>query len=193
VVAADVSLTAYQLGDNADARKLEEDGKGNPVVRMLKGHQEKQMAQVNYFTIVLGLLFFICTAALAADPGIIDLKQYRGRPEKQKPSVGVMKKCDDGIPCTNDVIENGECTHTVRPGFCLIDGLVCYTRGQSNPDNSCQECRDDWGPAYSSIWAYDNSHACNDLDECTYQDHCAEGNCVAIDDPDCNGISIHNQ
>ena len=151
------------------------------------------MVQIKKNMIVLGVLFFIYTAALAADPGRMDVQQFKWRTAKQKPAVGATKKCDDGISCTSDVIVDDECTHTVRPGYCLIDGEVCYTRGHSNPDNSCQECRDDWGPAYSRIWAYDNLHPCSDLDECTYNDHCSEGNCMAIDDPDCNGTSIYNQ
>lgn len=105
------------------------------------------------------------------------------RKPKTKPSA--MAGCNDGLACTDDRIVNGTCTHVIRPGFCLIDG-VCYTRHQKNPENDCQECLDQWGQAYQRRWGYDNSNACSDGNNCTEGDHCSSGSCVGRQIPGCN-------
>ena len=90
--------------------------------------------------------------------------------------------CDDRLACTEDRWENVQgtfrCTHTFKPGFCVIGG-VCYAHRQVNPANPCQECRDDWGQAYTTRWGFDNGNPCSDGNPCTYNDRCASGNCIS--------------
>ena len=99
-------------------------------------------------------------------------------PRRQAPP-----SCDDRLACTEDRWENVQgifrCTHTIKPGFCVIGG-ACYARGQVNPANPCQECRDDWGQGYKNRWGFDNSNPCSDSDPCTCNDRCVSGNCVSV-------------
>ncbi|MFH0982385.1 MAG: DNRLRE domain-containing protein [Planctomycetota bacterium] len=60
--------------------------------------------------------------------------------------------CDDGLTCTSNTcnIESHECEYTVDAGFCAIDE-VCYSDGDLNPGNECEECDpaadlSDWSP-----------------------------------------------
>ena len=45
----------------------------------------------------------------------------------------------DALSCTNDVCSNGQCTHPVEDGACLIDSH-CYWAGDKNPANACESC-----------------------------------------------------
>jgi len=54
---------------------------------------------------------------------------------------------EDGLTCTttgceesNGVPEGYVCTNTLQSGYCLIGG-VCYSNGDRNPFNPCEECR----------------------------------------------------
>jgi len=91
---------------------------------------------------------------------------------------GTAYGCGDGLSCTSDVCNgSGGCSYPLIAGNCLIGG-VCYARYAANPANGCQECRDDWGGAYQTAWGYDNTHACNDGNACTYNDRCSSGGCT---------------
>ena len=60
--------------------------------------------------------------------------------------VGSTYSCDDGLDCTLDACEgDGNCTHTVMPGYCVIDG-VCYSDGETEPGNVCRYCDADVDP-----------------------------------------------
>ena len=45
----------------------------------------------------------------------------------------------DAYSCTDDVCKAASCTHTVVTGSCLINNQ-CFSAGQVNPGNPCQEC-----------------------------------------------------
>ncbi len=47
--------------------------------------------------------------------------------------------CDDGLDCTTDLCNAGLCQNVIDAGHCVIAG-VCYTDGDTNPANFCQEC-----------------------------------------------------
>jgi hypothetical protein len=53
----------------------------------------------------------------------------------------------DAYSCTTDTCKSSACTHSVASGYCLISS-ACYTQGQSNPGNSCQQC----ASASSTSW-----------------------------------------
>ena len=78
--------------------------------------------------------------------------------------------------CTLDVCESGSCVHPVASGRCLISG-ACYTDGDDNPANSCEECRSSTSP---TSWTYKSSGAaCDDGEYCTTGDACdGAGRCT---------------
>jgi hypothetical protein len=48
--------------------------------------------------------------------------------------------CDaDAVSCTVDSCSNGQCTHPIQDGACLISNH-CYWAGDANPTNSCEAC-----------------------------------------------------
>ena len=48
--------------------------------------------------------------------------------------------CDDALQCTDDFCDaNGNCTHELGLGWCLIDG-GCYLNGESKGDDPCAVC-----------------------------------------------------
>ena len=88
--------------------------------------------------------------------------------------VGTEIDCDDELVCTLDSCDNGQCIHTIAPGYCFIDG-ACYTANSANPNNVCLKCN----PTVAQrIWAFNNGAACDDGDACTKDDVCGLGNCV---------------
>lgn len=62
--------------------------------------------------------------------------------------------CDDGHDCTTDGCSTGAgCTHEVKAGFCLIEGM-CFAEGQPSPTTPCRLCtpkqsQDAWTDAAS--------------------------------------------
>lgn len=61
--------------------------------------------------------------------------------------------CNDGKNCTTDRCDGqGGCANEINQGHCLIAG-TCYSRGQANPANQCDICRDDWGEYYKTHWS----------------------------------------
>jgi hypothetical protein len=79
--------------------------------------------------------------------------------------------CD--LPCLqNGTCVDGQCGGVVTTGWCYIDG-ECYARGDDNPENPCQECRDDWGSYYKTHWGYNNSNVCEG-------GYCSNGECVPL-------------
>jgi len=79
------------------------------------------------------------------------------------------------IPCTNDVCDsNGQCTHPVMAGYCLISG-TCVSSGTPNPQNECQECNPSLNPTGWS--AKSNGTLCSDGNACTLNDVCYNGSC----------------
>ncbi len=83
--------------------------------------------------------------------------------------------CDDGIACTLDACTAAtECTHDVKPGWCLVDG-ACFEDGQADPSNACQACVT---AVASDRFLPDDSLPCDDGNDCTGGDTCHNGACV---------------
>ncbi|XP_048583423.1 uncharacterized protein LOC116619209 isoform X2 [Nematostella vectensis] len=56
---------------------------------------------------------------------------------------------------------------------CLISGR-CYSYGNVNPSNPCQDCQS----RQKMGWTNNNALRCNDGNACTRADHCSNGRCV---------------
>jgi hypothetical protein len=92
---------------------------------------------------------------------------------------GTGNPCDDARVCTDNVCTEGSttfvCSYPVRAGYCLIDGY-CYTDGQDNPADSCEECR---SAITRTAWSYkDAGSSCTDGYGCTTDACDASGNCI---------------
>ena len=87
--------------------------------------------------------------------------------------AGTPVDCDDGAPCTDDVCDGGVCSNPVADGSCLVDG-ICWTHGQSNPQNACERCLSDLDPGG---WSPADGVACGSDDPCS-QGSCVSGECV---------------
>ncbi|MSP93595.1 MAG: hypothetical protein EXR79_17685, partial [Myxococcales bacterium] len=89
-------------------------------------------------------------------------------------------KCpDDGLPCTTDTCNAGNCKHSIAAG-CVIAG-VCAAAG-ANPANACEACT-----SGNTTWTKLDDAACEDSNKCTAGDKCLQGKCgggtaVACDD-----------
>jgi len=84
----------------------------------------------------------------------------------------------DGLHCTSDVCEMGECLHSLLENFCLIDN-ACVDPGEGNPENICESCN----PG-ANIYAYspvEDGAVCEDGNLCTSDDACVAGLCSAGD------------
>lgn len=82
--------------------------------------------------------------------------------------------CDDGIECTDDVCNNGVCSHSVSAGFCLIGG-ECYDHNQEQPGNPCRYCD---AAVNKTAWSNSPSTAsCDDGLWCNGTDTCNAGTC----------------
>ena len=83
--------------------------------------------------------------------------------------------CDDGDPCTlSDQCDNGACVGTPKP---CDDGNPCT-------DDACE------GFSEATCLHEDNTAFCDDGDDCTVVDVCADGTCVGgespcVDDDEC--------
>ena len=128
-------------------------------------------------------------------------------------TCGSDADCDDTLACTIDTcLGDQSCSHTVKPGYCLIDS-ACHANGTLNPANLCQLCKagvskgswqaadcddgnpctdDDCAPGKGCAPVADDSNACNDGDPCTQDDHCqagaCTGTCQCLEDADCGGV-----
>ena len=87
--------------------------------------------------------------------------------------AGTPVDCDDGAPCTDDLCEGGVCSNPVAVGNCLVDE-ICWSHGQSNPQNACERCLSDVDP---TAWTPADGVACGSDDPCS-QGSCVSGECV---------------
>lgn len=109
-------------------------------------------------------------------------------------------QCDDDDSCTVDsCLATGVCEHTAKTDVCKIDG-ACVDPGTLATSSQCQICdparaKDDWSPvqcddenpctrdlcdpAQGCTAIPDNSLACDDGQDCSTDDHCEDGQCVA--------------
>ncbi len=89
---------------------------------------------------------------------------------------GEPYSCDDQQECTKDQCDGlGDCTHTVKPGFCLISN-ICYANQDPRPGNECEECI---SSVSKTEWSKDDTNSCFDGNACTAGDHCSSGVCIA--------------
>jgi hypothetical protein len=100
---------------------------------------------------------------------------------------GTPVDCDDGLACTDDACDKRTgCTHTLKAGFCLIDG-VCVAQGARNPANPCQLC--DTAQSTGAWRNVPKGTACDDATLCNGREACdGEGTCqpgVAVTCPPC--------
>lgn len=91
--------------------------------------------------------------------------------------TGTLYDCDDNLWCTRDACQgDGTCSHVIDPLACLIDG-ACQGRGDRSPMSECLVC---WPERNQRDWtAIPDGIACSDQDECTVNDRCQSGRCVA--------------
>lgn len=82
---------------------------------------------------------------------------------------------DDGNSCTVDLCQGGSCSHTATATSCNISG-ACYSKGVTNPANSCQACDPTANPVG---WTFlgDGSACATDALSCT-SDVCGSGLCT---------------
>ncbi|HSA21447.1 MAG TPA: hypothetical protein P5076_08365 [Myxococcota bacterium] len=89
--------------------------------------------------------------------------------------AGESYACDDQIECTADGCDGaGGCTFTMFAGYCLISSQ-CWSAGQSPADNPCQTCVPE---LRLDGWSSADQAACDDLDACTFADHCQDQTCA---------------
>ncbi len=81
----------------------------------------------------------------------------------------------DSYVCTDDVCQNGSCTHPLKSGYCRIGG-TCYTAGQKNPLQSCLHC-DPKSTITNWSGAADGTSCASDNLSCT-GDECKSGACT---------------
>jgi RHS repeat-associated protein len=89
---------------------------------------------------------------------------------------GTQHTCDDGLACTTDICNgDGTCSFSPNPGACVIDG-ACYTAGDGNPANQCQQCL---ASASQTAWSpKPDGLSCSDGSACTQTDTCQAGVCT---------------
>ena len=83
------------------------------------------------------------------------------------PACGEPPSCVAAVGC--------DCSYTLVEGACLIEG-VCYGTDDRAPGNGCLACR-------SGLDSFDWSFAsglCDDLDPCTDNDQCDQGQCAGV-------------
>jgi hypothetical protein len=84
--------------------------------------------------------------------------------------------CDDNLDCTEDRCKTKDsCTHELKPGHCLING-ICYEDGAVSPENPCYACI---SAVSTSEFIPENLRKCDDKNECSQNDFCWDGKCIA--------------
>ena len=96
---------------------------------------------------------------------------------------GAAKDCGDGVECTDDECEGGDCVSYVAVDACLI-GDVCFDGGTPDPLNPCALCDPDEDP-FDFVPASPGT-PCADGDGCTVGELCQGGGCVGATTVDCD-------
>ena len=92
--------------------------------------------------------------------------------------VEVETPCEsDGLPCTDDICSNGQCSHPVYSFVqaCRIDG-ACYGSNATNPNQACQRC-----DASVSKYAWTDKA---DDERCEQCGRCVDATCTPAGDLD---------
>ena len=109
---------------------------------------------------------------------------------------GTPVNCNDGKQCTADsCLPDTGCIHETVAGTCS-DGNAC-TQGDTCVAGTCEPgtatdcgdnnpCTDDSCDPQQGCAHFANTEQCDDANECTSQDHCQDGQCVAGDIQDCD-------
>jgi hypothetical protein len=64
--------------------------------------------------------------------------------------------CSDGLSCTTDTCNAGQCDSVLSGGNCLIGG-TCYADGAANPNDACEIC----DSASPNDWTLDSANCCS--------------------------------
>jgi hypothetical protein len=95
--------------------------------------------------------------------GATDDPPTGGNSDPMPRSTNEPADCQPGDPgCGDDPPADGGAA-TQCPNGCLIGG-VCYSDGEVNADNNCQQCD---ATASSTEWSNDDGKSCNDDRFCT--------------------------
>lgn len=89
----------------------------------------------------------------------------------------LVAECDDSLACTDDsCVDDGECEHPLKDGFCLVAGK-CYALDELDVAGSgpCKACKPD---VATDEMTDDDSLTCDDASACTTSDHCVSGVCT---------------
>lgn len=98
---------------------------------------------------------------------------------------GTGNPCDDGLACTENACDEASgCEYPILSSYCLIAG-ECYTNGDLNPANDCEECDPSspmgWSPVMAGTGCADDGFFCTD-DLCDDAGSCThpvlDGNCL---------------
>jgi hypothetical protein len=88
---------------------------------------------------------------------------------------GTCGTCVPPLSCQNPACDGGICYYSVKSKFCVIDG-VCYTSGDINPTNPCEQCIP--GTSQSSwSWRAQGSF-CGDPNNSCDESECDDGQCL---------------
>ena len=94
--------------------------------------------------------------------------------------VGLDDPCDDGLACTIESCEDGDCSHELQLGYCLITAPaapLCVPHGVLHPDSPCMMCAAI--PPNPGFVATNHGQPCDDGDVCTLDDICLSGVCTS--------------
>lgn len=88
-------------------------------------------------------------------------------------TCNVDDDCDDGLTCTTNVCQNGQCVLDVVDGRCYIGGK-CYSDGATSPDDDCLTCS-----SARSTLEWTNTCTTNDVID-------SDGDCVPTQEQGCH-------
>jgi len=90
---------------------------------------------------------------------------------------GVDADCDDGVVCTDDTCDTGNCIYTANDANCPDDGAFCSGTESCDPVLDCVSSGD---PCPVGLYCNDDDDSC---DECLSDAHCNDG--VSCTDDTC--------
>ncbi len=81
---------------------------------------------------------------------------------------------DEGLYCTEDICESGQCAHKRMAGWCIISA-ACHANNATNPSNECEQCAaysapEEWSPKQDGVICSGDGETCT-------VDVCLSGQC----------------